>query len=100
MLAAIANIENDALAGSDDLHTQVAVLNKINGANVVALRIAEAGNQLQMHALEQLLVQNTRLRDADAHAMNARLFQWRYGAEYGRALYPRTATMLESWRQP
>ena len=45
-----------------------------------------------MHALEQLLVQNKRTRDAEAHAMNARLFQWRYGVEYGRTLFTRTAS--------
>ena len=100
VLTAIANMENDALAFSEDLHTQIAVLNKINGANVLALRLNEATNQLQMHALEQLLVQNKRARDAETTAMNARLFQWRYGAEYGRALFARTATGLDAWRQP
>ena len=100
VLTAIANMENDALALSDDLHTQIAVLNKINGANVVGLRIGEASNQLQMHMLEELLVQNKRSRDAETTAMNARLFQWRYGADYGRALFSRTADGLNSWRQP
>lgn len=84
VLTAIANMENDAVASSDDLHTQIAVLNKINGANVVGLRIGEANNQLQMHMLEDLLLQNKRARDAETAAMNARLFQWRYGADYGR----------------
>lgn len=46
VLAAILNMENDATSLSDDLHTQVAVLNKINGANVLGLRIGEMGNQL------------------------------------------------------
>ena len=100
VLTAIANMENDALAFSEDHHTQIAVLNKINGANVLALRLGEASNQLQMHMLEELLVQNKRTRDAEAQAMNARLFQWRYGVEYGRALFTRTAIGLDQWRQP
>jgi hypothetical protein len=93
-------MESDATAPSDELHTQVAVLNKINGTGVLALRIAEAGNPLQMHTLEQLLVQNKRTRDAEAQSMNARLFQWRYRAEYGRMLFSRIAAGLDAWRQP
>lgn len=100
VLTAIASMENDALASSDDFHTQTALLNKINGANVLALRITEAGNQLQMHVLEQLLVQNKRTRDAEAQAMNAHLFRWRYGTEYGRVLFGATASRLDAWRQP
>ena len=100
VLTAIADMESDAGALADDLHTQVAVLNKINGANVLALRVGEASNQLQMHMLEQLLVQSKRSRDAEGQAMTARLFQWRYGAEYGRTLFARTAVGLDAWRQP
>jgi hypothetical protein len=50
--------------------------------------------------LEQLLVQNKRSRDAEAQIMDAHLFQWRYGASYGRDLFSRTAAALDSWRQP
>jgi hypothetical protein len=100
VLAAVLNMENDATSFSDDLHTQIAVLNKINGANVLGLRIGEMGNQLQMHVLEQVLVQNKRTRDTEAQLMNARLFQWRYGPAYGRDLFSRSAANLETWRQP
>lgn len=100
VLSAVLDMENDATSLSEDLHTQIAVLNKINGANVLGLRIGEMGNQLQMHTLEQLLVQNKRARDAEAALMNARLFQWRFGTTYGRELFSRTATGLDGWRQP
>ena len=81
-------------------HTQVALLDKINGATMLALRLNETASQLQMHILEQLLVQNKRTRDAEAEVMDAHLFQWRYGAAYGRDLFSRTAAALDSWRQP
>lgn len=100
VLAAVLNMETDATSLSDDLHTQTAILNKINGANVLGLRIGEMGNQLQMHVLEQLLVQNKRARDAEAQMMNARLFHWRYGAGYARDLFSRSAASLDTWRQP
>ncbi len=100
MMAAIANMEDDAVASPDEFHTQTALLNKINGANVLALRINETASQFQMHILEQLLVQNKRSRDAEAQIMDAHLFQWRYGTDYGRDLFSRTAANLDSWRQP
>jgi len=99
-LTAIQNMEDDAVSAYDDFHTQTALLNKINGANVLALRINETASQLQLHILEQLLVQNKRSRDAEAQIMDAHLFQWRYGAAYGRDLFSRTATALDTWRQP
>ena len=100
MMAAIANMENDAVAAPDEFHTQTALLNKINGANVLGLRINETASQFQMHILEQLVVQNKRSRDAEAQLMDAHLFQWRYGTTYGRDLFSRTAAGLDGWRQP
>jgi hypothetical protein len=98
-LSTIQNMEDDAVASSDEFHTQVALLNKINGATVLALRLNETASELQLHILEQLLVQNKRTRDAEAEIMNARLFQWRYGAAYGSDLFSHTAADLDSWRQ-
>ncbi len=100
MMTAIANMESDAAAGADQFHTHTALLNKINGAGVLGLRINETASQLQLHILEQLLVQNKRSRDAETQAMDAHLFQWRYGAAYGRDLFSRTANNLDQWRQP
>jgi len=99
-LNTIQNMEDDAVASADEFHTQVALLNKINGATVLALRLNETASQLQLHILEQLLVQNKRSRDAEAEMMDAHLFQWRFGAAYGRDLFSRTAEALDSWRQP
>lgn len=99
-LSTIQNMEDDAVASPDEYHTQVALLNKINGATVLALRLNETASELQLHILEQLLVQNKRNRDAEAQMMDAHLFQWRYGAAYGRDLFSRTAAALDSWRLP
>jgi hypothetical protein len=100
VLTAIQNMDDDASATSDSFNTQIAVLNKINGANVLGLRIGESSSQFLMHILEQLLVQNKRSRDAEAQAMDAHLFQWRFGGTYGRDLFSRTAENLDGWRQP
>ncbi len=99
-LNTIQNMEDDAVSNADDFQTQTALLNKINGATVLALRLDETAMQLQLHVLEQLLVENKRTRDADGRLMNAQLFQWRYGQSYGRDLFSHTASALDSWRQP
>jgi Domain of unknown function (DUF4141) len=99
-LRTIQNMEDDAVSGSDDFNTQIAVLNKINGANVLGLRLNETSTELQLDILEQLIVQNKRTRDAEAQAMDAHVFQWRYGQAYGRDLFSRTAAALDSWRLP
>lgn len=100
VLTAIQNMDADASAVSESFNSQTALLNKINGAGVLNLRISEGSSQFLMHILEQLLVQNKRSRDAEAQAMDAHLFQWRFGATYGRDLYSRTAETLDTWRQP
>ena len=99
-LSTIQNMEDDAVSSFDEYHTQIALLNKINGANVLGLRLNETAGQLQMHILEQLVVQNKRSRDAEAELMDAHLFQWRHGAAYGREMFSRTAAALDSWRLP
>jgi hypothetical protein len=100
VLQSILNMETDAFDESDSFNSQIAVLNKINGANVLGLRINETTSQFLMHILEQLLVQNIRARDAEAAAMDARLYQWQFGAMYGRDLFSNTADALDTWRQP
>jgi len=99
-LLAAENMENDAASPDETLNSQIAVLNKINAASVLELRVSETTNQFLMHTLEQLLVQNKRSRDAQARAMDAQVFQWRYGLPYGRNLFSRTASTMDSWRQP
>jgi hypothetical protein len=99
-LLAAENMENDAAALGDSFNTQAALLNKINAASVLELRINETTNQFLMHALEQLLVHNKRARDAEAQLMDARLFQVRYGIPYGRELFDHTRSTLDDWRQP
>lgn len=93
-------MEDDAVSGDDRFHTQVALLNKINAAAVLDLRIAEQTNQSVVSVLEQLLVGNKRQRDAEAKVMNAQLYQWQYGLAYGEDLTRHTATALDTWRQP
>ncbi len=100
VLRAIQAMEDDALAGSDEYHSQTALLNKINGTSVLGLRIAERGTQFLAHTVEHLLLDNLRKRQAEAQLMNAHLYQARYGQRYGRELFDTTADRLDTWQQP
>lgn len=99
VLSAIRAVENDTVDPTDSFQSQTAILNKINGTSVLGLRIAERSTQLQMHTLEQLLVDNQRRREAEAVLMNAAIYHWQYGLQYGQDLYQYTASRLDSWRQ-
>jgi hypothetical protein len=99
VLGAIRALENDTVDPTDSFQSQTAILNKINGTSVLGLRIAERSTQLMTHTLEQLLVDNERMRQAEAIMMNATIYQWQYGLQYGQDLYRSTANNLDTWRQ-
>jgi hypothetical protein len=100
VLRTIQAMEDDAVSTDPRFHSHVALLNKINGTNVLGLRIAEQTNQSVVTVIEQLLVANKRQRDAETKQMNAQLYQWQYGPAYGDDLFRRTAVGLDTWRQP
>jgi hypothetical protein len=97
-LQAVRNVEHDIANTGDDFHSQTALLEKINAAFAIGLRLEEQTNQFQMTTLEQLMMDNIRKRDAEARLMNATIYQWRYGASYGEDLFRNTRTNIDSWR--
>ena len=97
-LQAIRNVEHDAVNPDDAFHTQTALLEKIDSALAIELRLSEQTNQFQLTALEHAIVDNKRKRDAEASLMNATIRQWRYGKAYGDDLFRRTATNIDTWR--
>lgn len=100
VLRTIQALEDDAVSADDRFHTQAALLNKINGASVLGLRIASETHQSLVGVVEQLVVSNKRQRDTEAKLMDAQLHQWRFGRAYGEDLASRTAAALDNWRQP
>src|SRR5262249_20191231 len=97
-LQAIRNVEHDIVNPGDDFHSQTALLEKINAAEAISLRVDHQNNQFLLSALEQLIVDNKRKRDSEAVLMNATIHQWRYGQAYGEDLFRSTASDLDSWR--
>jgi hypothetical protein len=98
---AIAAVERDTLGGSDDLHQETAVLDRINAAQVVARRQDAVTNQLLSHLVEQWLVANKRQRDAETVLMNMRINDLRYYRAYAASFFTDAADVqAQSWRQP
>ena len=97
-LQAIRNVEHDIDNPGDDFHSQTALLEKINAAFAIGLRLEEQTNQFQLSALEQSLLESKRKRDTEAALMNASIRQWRYGQAYGADLFSRTAANIDNWR--
>jgi hypothetical protein len=64
-------LERDSYSNDPDLHTQVAVLDKINAAGVTAARISKDTNYLLLSLLEQQMLDATERREAVAQGLNA-----------------------------
>lgn len=98
MLQNIRNVEHDIDNPGDDFHSETALLEKINAAAAMQLRVGEQTNQFILSSLEQQILDGKRRRDAEARLMNATIYQWRYGQTYGANLFSNTAADLDSWR--
>jgi hypothetical protein len=71
--AAIQSLENDSLDSSPDYNTEIAVLNKINAATVIALRNGQDTNKLLTALAEHQLIEAKRQRDAEVKAINTHI---------------------------
>jgi hypothetical protein len=68
--ASIQNLEDVSLDSDPEYNTEIGVLNKINAAEVIALRNSQDTNKLLAALDEQQFVQAKRERDAEADAVN------------------------------
>jgi type IV secretion system protein TrbJ len=97
---AIQNLENDSLSPDPAMNTEIAVLNKINAANVINVRSVQDTNQLLITLAEEQIIQAKRQRDAEAKAFNDHI---RFVSE-GRAIMAAQAAnasdAMLSWRMP
>ena len=63
--ATIQNLETDSLSSNPNMNTEIAVLNKINAANVIALRNTQDANKLLATLAEEKIIEAKRYqRDA------------------------------------
>lgn len=66
----IQSLENDSLSTDPDLNTEIAVLNKINAADLINLRNTQDTNKLLAALAEQQIIEAKRKRDAEAAAFD------------------------------
>jgi conjugal transfer/entry exclusion protein len=96
----IQRLEQDSLSSDPRMNTEIAVLNKINAAHVIALRAGQNTNQLLVTLTEQQAIDAKRQRDAEARAINEHI---RFMAE-GRAVMNAQASgasqAILDWRMP
>ncbi len=71
MEATVHALEDDSFSSADSMNTEIAVLNKINAAGVLALRTAQSTNQLLVSLLEDRMIEAKRQREAEVAAINA-----------------------------
>jgi hypothetical protein len=94
----ITALEADAFSTDNAMHSQVAVLNKINATTVLALRDQQSTNQLLVHLLETELLASKRQRDAEALDINARIMRRLREADFDRAARAGTTQAEETFR--
>jgi len=97
---AIQNLEDDSLSSDPSMNTEIAVLNKINAANLIAVRNAQDANKLLVALTEAQVIDVKRKRDAEAKDFNDHI---RFMTDGRRALDAQasgaSAAML-AWRMP
>jgi hypothetical protein len=77
----IKQLEDDSLSSAPDLNTQIAVLNKINAANVLLVRTMQDTNKLLAALLEQQLVTTERNRTSSVGSINTELYRQQHFGE-------------------
>jgi hypothetical protein len=98
--AAIQALEDDSLSGAVDMNTEVAVLNKLNAASLIAVRTAQDSNKLLVALAEHQSVDAKRTRDAEARAIGQHV---RFMLEGKAALLAQArgaSTAMLNWRMP
>ncbi|PWT96945.1 MAG: hypothetical protein C5B51_32305 [Terriglobia bacterium] len=97
---AIQNLENDSLSSDPNMNTEIAVLNKINAANIVGLRNTQDTNKLLVAVAEGQILAAKRERDAQARAFNEHIqFVSQEQAVLAAQAANASAAML-AWRMP
>jgi hypothetical protein len=97
---AIQGLEDDSLSSDPSMNTQIAVLNKINAANLIGVRNSQDTNKLLVALAETQTIEAKRMRDAEARAINHHI---RFMTEEKGVLAAQAAGASDAmlnWRMP
>lgn len=96
----IQDLESDSLSSAPDMNTEIAVLNKINAANLLAVRNTQDSNKILVALAESAIVEAKRKRDTEAQAINNHIrFMYEGRAAMSAQSSGASAAML-AWRMP
>ncbi len=98
--SAIQNLQNDSLSSDPNMNTEIAVLNKINAADVIGLRNTQDTNKLLATLAEERLVEAKRQRDAEAQAFNEHIQFRSQGQQVLAAQTANASEAMMAWRMP
>lgn len=98
--SAIQNLENDSLSADPEMNTEVAVLNKINAANLIAARNAQDTNKLLVALAEEQVISAKRSRDAEVEAINQHIQFMSQGQAVITAQAANASQAMLDWRMP
>ena len=98
--AAIQSLERVTLDSDPDYNTEIAVLNKINVASVIALRNSQDTNKLLTALAEQQFVESKRQRDSEAQAVNNHIAFMANGRTYLSSQKSNASAAMMSFQMP
>lgn len=98
--AAIQNLENDSLSSDPNMNTEIAVLNKVNAANLINVRNTQDTNKLLVALAEQQIIQAKRERDAEAQAFNNHIRFLTDAKSIMSAQAQDASSAMLAWRMP
>jgi hypothetical protein len=97
---AIQNLESDSLSSDPEMNTEIAVLNKLNAADLISVRNSQDTNKLLAALAEAQIIQAKRQRDAEAQAFNNHI---RFMADAQAVMAAQAAgasNAMMAWRMP
>lgn len=97
---AISGLEADSLSPDSAMNTEIAVLNKINAASLIAVRSAQDTNKLLVALAEQQIIEAKRTRDAEAQAINNHIRFVTDGKAVMTAQAAGASDAMLAWRMP
>jgi type IV secretion system protein TrbJ len=100
MESAIQNLQNDSLSSDPNMNTEIAVLNKMNAADVIGLRNTQDTNKLLATLAEERLIEAKRERDAEAQAFNEHIQFMAQGQQAMAAQAANASAAMLAWRMP
>jgi hypothetical protein len=98
--SAIARLEADSLSSAPEMNTEIAVLNKLNAASLVAVHAAQDTNKLLVALAEQEVLVRKRERDAQARAINQHIRFTERGKAALAAQARGASDAMRAWRMP